>query len=426
MSQDLVADLEQRGLLYQKTAADLGAQLAKGPVTGYAGFDPSSDSLHVGNLVPLMLLVRLQQAGHRPIALVGGGTGMIGDPSGKQSERSMLTPDSIAANVAGVRRQLESVLDFDGPRGALLVDNADWLDSLGLIEFLRDTGKHFTVNQMVARDSVRPRLEDPERWISYTEFSYMLLQAYDYLALHDRHECTLQVGGSDQWGNIVSGCDLIRRRRSATAHGLTVPLLLKADGSKFGKTESGTVWLDPNKTSVYEFYQFWRNTADADVMRMLRVFTTKSMAELDELAQEVERAPQERAAQRLLAEDVTDRIHGRDARVRAEETAAALFGGSWADLEPDQLRDAFAGFPRTELAAGDLTGPDGTLVAVLATVGLSPSRGQARQAIKSGAVHLNNSKVTDIEYRLGDQDRLAGGYIVLRRGKKAYHVIQVV
>lgn len=426
MSGDLIHDLEERDLVHQMTSADLPKVLADGPIVGYVGFDPTADSLHVGSLVPVLCLMRLQRAGHRPIALVGGGTGMIGDPSGKQGERSMLTGEDIARNVAGMRAQLERFLDFEGPRGAMLLDNADWLGELKLIEFLRDTGKHFTVNQMVARDSVRPRLEDPERWISFTEFTYMLLQAYDFLALYDRQQCVLQMGGSDQWGNIVSGCDLIRRRREGVAHGLTVPLLTKADGSKFGKTETGNVWLDPARTSPYQFYQFWLNTADQDLGRYLRTFTFLSMSAIAELEEEMARAPQARTAQRTLAAEITDLVHGAAARQRSEATTAVLFGGGdWRELSAEQLSEAFAGSPRSELERSHLGTAEASLTALVASAGLMPSRGQARKAIVSGAIYVNNQRVADAEHVVAADQLLAGRFLVLRRGKKVYHIVEV-
>jgi tyrosyl-tRNA synthetase len=425
MPNDFVADLQQRGMVYQMTSPDLAAELCKAPVAGYAGFDPSAPSLHVGSLIPALALARLQRSGHRPIALVGGGTGMIGDPSGKHSEREMLDAAAVARNVAALRGQLGRLLDTEGPRGARLVDNAEWLGEVRLLDFLRDIGKHFTVNQMIARDAVRPRLEDPGSWISFTEFAYVLLQAYDFLALFDRYGCTLQLGGSDQWGNIVSGCDLIRRKRDAAAHGLTMPLLTKSDGSKFGKSEAGNVWLDPELTSPYRFYQFWLNTADADVMRCLRWFTFLPAAEIDELAAEVERAPQARQAQRVLAGAVTDLVHGRAAREQAERTAAALFGGDWRQLSAEQLADAFAEAPRSDLPRAALGTPAAALAAVVAGCGLCPSRGQARQAIASGAISVNAARIADPAYVLTTDDVLAGCYVVLQRGKKTHHVLRV-
>ncbi len=426
MPHDLVADLQQRGLLYQTTSPELADWLAAQPVTGYIGFDPTADSLHVGSLLQVVLLRRLQRAGHRPIALIGGATGMVGDPSGKQGERSLLDADALAHNTRALRAQIAGLLDCEGERGAVLVDNLDWFARMPLLQFLRDVGKHFTVNQMVARDSVKPRLEDPERWISYTEFSYVLLQAYDFLALHDRHECRLQLGGSDQWGNIVSGCDLVRRQRDTVVHGITVPLLTKADGTKFGKSEASNVWLDPARTSAYEFYQFWLNAADADVGRLLRYCSFRTVEEIEGLELEAARQPAARAAQRALAEEMTDLVHGTALRRQAEATSAVLFGGGdWRSLSADQLADALRGSPRTRVDRQRLAGPDGGLVALLAETGLCPSRGQARQAVSSGAVAVNGERITDPQARLSAGDLLAERFVVLRRGKKAYHVLEV-
>ncbi len=421
---ELFEDLQRRGLVNQATP---GLREALGrPLTAYVGFDPTAASLHVGSLVPLLALVRLQRALHRPLAVIGGGTGLIGDPSGKQSERSMLSADQIARNKEAMRAQLERLLEFGGDRGATLLDNADWLGEARLLEFLRDVGKHFTVNQMLARDAVRPRIEDPERWISFTEFSYTLLQAYDYLVLFDRHQCTLQLGGSDQWGNIVSGCDLVRRLRGAAVHGLTLPLVTKADGAKFGKTEQGNVWLDPHLTSPYEFHQFWLNTADDDAIRFLHYFTFLSVDAIRDLGAALAAQPQQRQAQRELAREVTALVHGDAARQRVEQTARVLFGdGDWRTLSAQQLAEAFAGAPRTALPREQLDTAAAGLAAVLATSGLSSSRGQAREAIRGGGVWVNDTRVTDLDRTLRRDDLLAGRYIVLRRGKKAYHVVDV-
>jgi tyrosyl-tRNA synthetase len=339
----------------------------------------------------------------------------------------MLDAEQVAANVAGMTAQLERFLDFEGPRGATVVDNSQWLGQLGLIEFLRDIGKHFTVNQMIVRDSVKPRLDDPDRSISYTEFSYMLLQAYDYLALHDRHGCTLQVGGSDQWGNIVSGCDLIRRKRQVVVHGVTMPLVTRADGKKFGKSERGNVWLDPDLTSSYEFYQFWLNTDDGDVGRSLRYFTFLSLAEIAELEAASAAAPEKREAQRVLAAEVTRLVHGEAALARAQRTTEVLFAGGgsgdWRELSAQQLAEAFASSPRSQRSRSALGTAEAGLVAVVADSELSPSRGQARKAIESGGIRVNNVVVKDSQKILGTEDLIADRYIVLRRGKKAYHVV---
>ncbi|HRC86312.1 MAG TPA: tyrosine--tRNA ligase [Thermoanaerobaculia bacterium] len=427
MSVDFVAGLTERGLVSQVTDPELRELMLRERVTAYIGFDPTAASLHVGSLLPILQLVRLQQAGHRPIAIAGGGTGLIGDPSGKQSERPMLTEAKLAENLEGIRSQLERFLDFSGENGALLVNNADWLCSLNLVAFLRDIGKHFSVNAMVARDSVKNRLESREQGISYTEFSYSLLQAFDFLELYDRHGCRLQMGGSDQWGNIVAGPDLIRRLRGATAYGLTNPLVTRADGSKFGKSEAGNVWLDAELTSPFEFYQFWLNTTDADAGRYLRYFTFLPLAELAELDHAVAEKPQERAAQHRLAAEVTRLVHGATALARAQHTTEVLFEGrELAELSPEQMAEAFASWDSTELPASALGTPQASLAGLLAASQLVPSKGQARTAIASGGVYLNNRRIDDPAYLVAEADVLAGRFVVLRRGKKSYHVVKVL
>jgi tyrosyl-tRNA synthetase len=421
---DFLRDLEARGLLHQVSDPGIADLLRQERVTGYIGFDPTAASLHVGSLLQVLTLMRLQRAGHRPIAVVGGGTGLIGDPSGKTSERTLLDRERIAANLAGLRGQLERFLDFGGEHGALLVDNADWLCDLRLIDFLRDVGKHFSVNAMITRDSVRTRLEEREHGISFTEFSYMLLQAYDFLALYDRYGCRLQLGGSDQWGNIVSGADLIRRMRGVQAYAVTKPLVTKADGTKFGKSEQGNVWLDPQLTSPYEMYQFWLNTDDRDVGRLLRFFTFLPVEQIEALEAEHARAPEQRAAQRVLAREVTTLVHGAEEHARAERTTGVLFGeGDWRSLTARDVEAAFAGAPRTELALGALGTPDADLGALLAASGLFPSRGQARKLVEQGGVQVNGVTVKDAARILGADDLLEGGYVVLRRGKKTFHVL---
>lgn len=426
MASTLYDDLERRGLVAQSTSPDVRAALNDRTITAYIGFDPTAASLHVGSLLPLTMLMRLERAGHRPIAVVGGGTGLVGDPSGKDAERSMLSPEALAQNLAGLRAQVERVLDFNGERGALLLNNADWLGRLNLLEFLRDIGKHFSVNAMMARDSVRTRLEGREHGISFTEFSYMLLQAYDFLALHDMHGCTVQMGGSDQWGNIVSGCDLIRRLRGVEAFGLTFPLVTRADGKKFGKSEQGNVWLDPALTTPYEFYQFWLNTADADVGKMLKHFTFMPVETIDELIRDTEKAPEKRGAQRVLARELTELVHGKAQAESAERTTAVLFDeqGDLSKLSEEELRGAFSGSPLSELDKGRLGSKPGELLVVAAEVGLLESRSAARRAITEGAMYLNGKKITDIAYVIGERDLLAGGFVVLRRGKKTHHMVR--
>ncbi len=427
MTTNFVADLEARGLVAQVTAPELGPLMAGERLTAYIGFDPTAASLHVGSLLQILLLMRLQQAGHRPIALVGGGTGLIGDPSGKESERPMLTAERLAENLAGIRGQLERFLDFSGPSGALLVNNADWLCKLNLVSFLRDVGKHFSVNAMVARDSVRKRLESREQGISFTEFTYSLLQAYDFLELHDRHGCRLQMGGSDQWGNIVAGTDLIRRLRGVTAYGLTSPLVTRSDGKKFGKSEQGNVWLDPQLTSPYEMLQFWLNTDDADVVGYLKSFTFLSLEEIAALAQAMNERPQAREAQRALAGEVTRLVHGPEALARAQHATEVLFEGrDLAELSAQELAEAFGHWEATELPAAALGSPEASLLAVLTASGLVPSRNEARRAVASGGVYVNNRRVEDAGYVLSAVDLVAERFIVLRRGKKNYHAVRVV
>jgi tyrosyl-tRNA synthetase len=423
---DFYADLEARGLVHQATAGDVPGFLRAGQVTAYIGFDPSADSLHVGSLLPVLALVRLQRAGHRPIAVIGGGTGMIGDPSGKSAERNLLTTRQLEVNLAGQRRQLERLLDFSGPCAARVVNNLDWLGKLDLIGFLRDIGKHFSVSAMIQRDSVQLRLAARDQGISYTEFSYALLQAYDFLELYDRYGCRLQMGGSDQWGNITDGCDLIRRLRQGAAHGLTMPLITKSDGSKFGKTEAGTVWLDAARTSEFAFYQYWLNTPDADVARFLNFFTFLDPREVAEIAARHASEPAKRAAQRLLAEQVTRLVHGADALARAQRATGVLFeGGDLRTLTPAEIAEGLADAPRTNVPRAELRGEGLELPAALVRCGLSPSKGQARTAIESGAVSVNHELVKDTARRLTERDLLAERFVVLRRGRKTYGLIDV-
>jgi tyrosyl-tRNA synthetase len=427
MNSDFLEDLEERQLIHQVSSPALADALRNGRLAGYIGFDPSSDSLGVGNLVMLILLMRFQRAGHRPIGVVGGGTGMIGDPSGKTDERSLLSREQTEQNAAGIRKQVERFLDFSGPDGALLVNNAEWLGQLRLLDFLRDIGKHFSVNQMIVRDSVRARLEGREQGISYTEFTYMLLQAYDYLELYDRYGCTLQMGGSDQWGNILSGADLIRRLRGVDAYALTTPLIAQADGTKFGKTEAGNVWLDPARTSPYQFYQFWLNAGDRDVVQHLNTFTFLSVGQIADLAREVAGAPQKRTAQRLLAEEVTRLVHGPEALLRAERATAMLFNkdADFRQLSEQELREAFLGAPTSKLPPAVLGTPDAGLIACVTDAGLYPSRGQARKDLPNASIFVNNVPIRDPNYVLSQADVLAGGFILLRKGKKHYHVLRV-
>jgi tyrosyl-tRNA synthetase len=420
---DFVAEFRARGILYDATEglADLSSQQS---LTAYAGFDPSASSLHVGSLLPLMALLRLQRLGHTPIAVVGGGTGMVGDPSGKSRERTLLTREALAENIAGIRGQIERFLaPRDGAAPVLVVDNAEWLGPMNLMTFLRDTGKHFTVNYMLQKESVSRRLES-EDGISFTEFSYLLLQAYDFLQLFDRHGCTVQIGGSDQWGNITAGIDLIRRLRGRKAHGLVMPLVTTASGVKFGKTEAGAVWLDPARTSPYEFYQFWLNTDDRDAIKYLKFFTFLDGPVIGELEAEMQRAPESRAAQRTLAREVTRLVHG-DAEVAgAERSTAAMFGSDVRSLAADDLLKAFGHVPSTRVAAADLAA--GLPVAdLLVATGLAKSKSEATRLIRGGGVYVNEGRVADERLRLGPADVLHGRFMVLRKGAKQQHLVQV-
>ena len=426
MPNDVADELRWRGLGHQVTDDGLWARMAAEPFTLYHGMDATADSLHVGSLLGVLVLRRLQGFGHAPLVLLGGGTSMIGDPGGRRTERPLLSREQIEANAAGIRRQLESLLDFGAGAGsATLIDNAEWLSPLRVIDFLRDVGKHFTVNVMLAKEAVRVRLEDHDQGISYTEFSYMLLQAYDFLHLFDTAGCRLQVGGSDQWGNITAGIDLIRRTRAAEAFGFTWPLVTKSDGTKFGKSDAGNVWLDPQRTSPYQFFQFWMNADDDDVGRYLRIFTFLDRARISELEAAVAVRPGEREAHRTLAREVTALVHGEAAAAAAERAAAALFGGDLRDLSESQLRDVFADAPSSRLARTALEGEGLPLVDILAGSGLVASKSAARQAITQGGVSVNGVREADLDRRVEASDLLAGRFLVLRRGKRNYHLVDV-
>ena len=423
----LVDDLRFRGLVHQMTDPGLERRLNGESLTAYSGFDPTADSLHVGHLLQMCTLRRLQQAGHRPIAVAGGGTGMIGDPGGKSEERALLSPEQLAANLAGIGAQLGRFMDFEGSGGhgrALLVNNAEWLSGLSFLDFLRDTGKHFTVNQMVAKDSVKSRLARADQGISYTEFSYMLLQAFDFLHLYDAFDCRLQVGGSDQWGNITMGIELIRKVRQGEAWGLTTPLVVKADGTKFGKTESGTVWLDADRTSPYQLYQFFLNTEDAVVGTYLRYFTFLPHEAISQLDQATATRPEGRAAQRELAREVCTLVHGEGETRRVEQAATVLFGGEIGDLDEKDLLEVFAEAPSTIMGKSRLDGSDLTVVDLLAETGLVRSKSQARTTVEQGGAYVNNRRQTDGDRTVGTGDLVAGRYVVLRRGKRQYHLVR--
>lgn len=425
----LYQDLEARGILKQVTDPALEKALNSGPVTLYCGFDPTSDSLHVGSLLPLLTLKRFQKAGHRCIAVVGGATGMIGDPSGKTQERSLLGPDQLESNVKGIRGTVARFLDFDGAAPATLTNNADWFREISYLDFLRDIGKHFTVNHMVAKESVRARLEDREHGISYTEFSYMLLQAYDFYVLHERENCTLQIGGSDQWGNITAGIELIRRMHAAqddeakhAVYGLTHPLVSKADGSKFGKTEKGTIWLDPRRTSPYAFYQFFIQTSDADAGTYLKYFTFLSIEEIQNLETLTQSEPEKRAAQLALAREVTRLVHGEAELQRAEKASQALFGAGIRDLDERTLLDVLSEAPSSKVSSEKLSGGY-SLIDALAETALCTSKGAARKDVTSGGIYVNNERVTDTSATLSSKDLISNKYILLRKGKKNYHLL---
>lgn len=425
MANDVYSEFEWRDMVHAGTEG-VRQVLAAEKVTGYIGFDPTASSLHVGSLLPLMALARLQRFGHTPIAIAGGGTGMIGDPSGKTQERQLLSLEQIEENLVGIRRQLEKFLDFNAASNpARIVNNADWLAKLELMPFLRDIGKHFTVNYMLAKESVKRRLES-EDGISYTEFTYSLLQAYDFLTLFDRYRCTLQMGGSDQWGNIVAGADLIRKLRGGKAHGLVMPLVTTASGVKFGKTEAGTVWLDPERTSPFRFYQFWLNTADADVVRYLKFFTFLGQAEIEALTREVELAPEKRVAQRALAREVTGLLHGADAVERAEKASSLLFSEGIAELRVEDVLAVFEDVPSTGMAWSVFEGDGASVAELLATTKLAASKGEAVRLIKGGGVYVNNRRIANERERVGRAQAIGGAVFILRKGRQQQHVVRIL
>jgi len=425
-----IEDLTWRGLLHDQSEGAAAALTGSEPVTGYIGFDPTASSLHVGSLVPIMGLVRFQRAGHRPICVVGGGTGLIGDPSGKASERSLLSREDVERNVEGIRRQLEPFLDFgpggngNGPSHARMINNLDWLGEFRFLDFLRDVGKHFSVNVLLKKEAVRRRLESDDGGVSYTEFSYVLLQAYDYLELYRRHGVALQMGGSDQWGNIVAGMDLIRRVEGGRVHGVTFPLVTTASGVKFGKTEAGTIWLDPARTSPFRFYQFWLNVEDADAVRYLKYFTLKDRGVIEALATALEERPGAREAQRALAEEVTARVHGETGLARARQATEVLFGGSLEGLGREEIADIFADVPSSRMSRDRFAGEGLGLVELLAESGVTSSRGEARRAAEGGGIYLNNIRVDGPSRQVGVEDLVEGEYLVIRKGKRQYHLVQ--
>jgi tyrosyl-tRNA synthetase len=414
---DILEELEQRGCLFQTTEG-VTERIAKGPANIYWGVDPTAKSMTIGNLVPVVMFRRLQLAGHHPIALVGGGTGLIGDPSGKDEERLLNTYDVVAGNTASMRDELGRFLDFDSKTNpARMVSNLDWLSELKIIDFLRDVGKHFSINQMLGKESVSSRLETG---ISYTEFSYMILQAYDFLELYRRHDCEIQIGGSDQWGNITAGIDLIRRELGKQAYGFTNPLLERSDGKKFGKSEKGAVFLNPELTSPYQFYQWFINVPDADVVRFLKIFTFLELDEIVSVGKAVEAAPEKREGQRVLAEEVTTFVHGKDAAKRAIHISEALFYGNLGELSEQEVEEGFSDVPTHIVTGATELG----LIDLLVDGGVSSSKRQAREDIKSGAVSVNGERQTDLTTMLQPGDTLAGKFVVIRRGKHKYFLIR--
>ena len=418
-------ELRWRGLVYDFSAG-VEELLNTQKVTVYNGFDVTADSLHIGHMVPLMALARLQRFGHHPIALAGGGTTMIGDPSGKSSERNLMTREEIAANAERIKLQLAHFLDFESKTNpARLMNNADWLLSLNLVDFLRDIGKHFTVNTMLTKDSVKTRLEK-ESGLSFTEFSYMLLQSYDFLHLNIHEGCVLQTGGSDQWGNITAGAELVRRVRGQPAYALVYPLITKADGTKFGKTEAGAVWLDEKRTSPFRFYQFWMNTDDRDVIPYLKVFTWLSQEQIAGLEQGVAASPEKRLAQRTLAEEMTQMLHGQSALERARQATQVLFGGEISGLTSAEIQDIFADVPSSELAGSTLEGQGMPVVDLLEKSGVAKSKGEARRLLGEGGIYLNNHRVNETNRAVTLADVIDGQFLLLRRGSKNYHLLKIL
>ena len=420
---DILSDLEARGLIHDTTDRDaLASRLAAGPITLYCGFDPTADSLHVGNLIGLLTLRRFQMAGHKPISLAGGATGMVGDPSGRDAERNLLDDEGLARNLEGILPQLRKFLEFEGESAAKLLDNRAWTVGVGVLDFLRDVGKHVTVNQMVAKDSVKSRMAEGDG-ISYTEFSYMLLQGYDYLWLADNENCELQVGGSDQWGNIVLGVDLIRRKLGQTAYALTWPLLTKPDGSKYGKTAGGeTIWLSPNKMSPYRFYQAWIGVDDSEVRKLLLQLTFLSLEEIEGVVAEHEKDPQQRVGQRMLAGELTGLVHGEAAAASAMEASAVLFDP---DVDITAVSESALEFVSGEVPSTAIQKLGSGIIDLLVESGLCQSRKDAKRAITEGGIYLNGGRVADADFLPSKGNLLHEKYLLLRRGKKQWHLVTV-
>ncbi|MFP4353810.1 MAG: tyrosine--tRNA ligase [Phycisphaerae bacterium] len=419
----LLDTLEQRGLVHQVTDEKIGQILSAGPVTVYAGFDPTADSLHLGHLVPIMVLAHFQQAGHKVLPMVGGATGMIGDPSFRSEERSLLTAEQVEQNVRGIGAQLSRFLDFDGENPARLLNNHDWIGRFSFIEWARDVGKYFTINYMLAKESVKQRLAG-ETGMSFTEFTYMTLQGYDFLHLFEAEGCTFQVGGSDQWGNITAGCDLVRKKHGQTVYAITNPLMTTAAGEKFGKSAGNAIWLDPDRTSPWDFYQYLIRQDDRDVIRFLNIYTFIDQEEIAELARAVENEPHKRAAQKRLAFEVTALVHGRESAEEMARAAEVVYGSEIKDLTDKTLAAVFADVPSSELSWADLQGGV-DLIAFLAENEILPSKGQANRLLKSGGLYINNVRVTDEKPELTGEHLAGESFIVLRTGKKNYHLVQV-
>ncbi len=421
MSNALIEDLKWRGLAYQLTdEAGMVDLLNKESISLYCGVDPTADSMHIGHIVPLLTLRRFQLQGHQPILLIGGATGMIGDPSGRSEERQLKTTEQIDQNVKGLKSQMERIFDFTSDNGAKLVNNRDWIGSMNVIEFLRDYGKFMGVNYMLAKDTVASRLEGG---ISFTEFSYMLIQAIDFNHLYTEHNCRIQVGGSDQWGNITTGLEMIRKTHTeeTKAFGMTIPLVTKADGSKFGKSASGSVWLDADKTSPYEFYQFWLNAADADVIKYMKIFTFLTREEIEAFEVTVTEEPHLRKAQKALAEEMTKMIHGEKALENALRITQALFSGDLKSLTPEEMKDVFK-----DVSSIEMVKEDKNIVDLIVEAGISSSKRQAREDVTNGAISVNGEKITDVGYIMNASDRLDDSFSIVRRGKKKYHMVKFV
>jgi tyrosyl-tRNA synthetase len=416
---DILKDLESRGLLYQTTDREtLKKRLAAGPITLYIGFDPTADSLHVGNLIAILGLRRFQMAGHSPIAVVGGGTGLIGDPSGKISERTLNSEKVVDEWTEKIKNQLEKFLDFDSKKNpAQIVNNHKWLSDIKVIEFLRDIGKHFSVNNMISKESVKSRLK---AGISYTEFSYMILQSYDFLELYRNYKCEMQAGGSDQWGNITAGADLIKKITGGQAYGLTFPLVTKSDETKFGKTEAGTIWLDPKKTTSYQFYQFWINTDDNDVIKFIKYFTFLSEDEIFDLEEKTKKAPEKREAQAVLAKEVASLVHGEKEMLKAEKISQALFYGNLKDLSEKEIEEGFKDIPSKIIQNKN----EIKLAEIILASGAVASKRQAKEDIKNGAISVNGENFTDTDKKIPASERLFGKYIIIRKGKRNYFLVK--